>query len=806
MLRILQGKHTPLRLYGVTRILVRHQAQPALATHDAPNENPWNMASRKKWLDQQKQQQPTNNHLYRQGKPPVDKPRPEIQFRTRRIQPRPFVKEPSRVARDIIPRVVPTIPVHTPPPDLLLLDDMQKSPVEMEPKSENSLKWQKHKKHRHLPEKTQPVDKKTKKVKGRVEEWEDDVVVEKQKKKTTPPKIVRDTSKDIYIPQAVTVSNLARLLNVRYERLVTIMKRAGLQHAAKDHILSGEEVSLVVLELDLNPIVNNHAAFDLYPRPKRNDPSLPSRPPVVTIMGHVDHGKTTLLDALRKSSVAAGEAGGITQHIGAFSVQLSSKDRITFLDTPGHAAFSAMRARGANVTDIVVLVVAADDGIMPQTVEAIQHAQAANVPMILAITKCDKHDADMDKIKNSIVQHGIHLEEIGGDVQAVHISAVKGEGLVELEECIHALSEALEITCDAAGPSEGVVIESMVDRGLGNVATVLVQHGTLKVGDHIVAGTTWCKVRSLLDETGASLKQATPGMPVKVSGWKELPEAGDEALAASDEEQAKLVVDNRLVRITRHEQIHALEEINEKRRIRRTAYLTERKQQQQQRKHQPTPSPVVDEVPQIPELPVIVKGDVTGTTEAVVSALEGIPSQEARIKVVHSGVGNVTESDVDMAAACQGTIFGFNVKIDKKTLAQARLNQVHVVTNGIIYRLLEEAKERLVQLLPKKYTSSVVGEAKVLQLFEISGKRGMTHSIAGCRVTNGTIKKNESIRVVRDGTTLFDGKVKTLKHVKKDVEEASKGLECGIQFEGFTDIREGDVLQTYTMIELERSL
>ncbi|CAG8547957.1 2691_t:CDS:10, partial [Dentiscutata heterogama] len=496
----------------------------------------------------------------------------------------------------------------------------------------------------------------------------------------------------------------------------------------------------------------------------------PPRPPIVTIMGHVDHGKTTLLDTLRKSSVAAGEVGGITQHIGAFSVSLPSQKTITFLDTPGHAAFSAMRARGANVTDIVVLVVAADDGVMPQTLEAIKHAKNAGVPIIVAINKIDKHDADSRKVRDSLMRHGIELEEVGGDTQCVEISALTGKGLDTLEETIITLAELNDYCAEVDIEAEGVIIESQIEKGKGNVATVLVKRGTLKQGDIIVAGTSWCKVRMMSDDKGQSLKQAPPGTPVKVMGWRETPSTGDEVLQATDEELAKTVVANRQRKIEREKQIKDLEIINEKRR-----------QQYPTMPSPPSSNTVIKpDDDQIKELRVVVKGDVSGSIEAIVDSLDSIGNEEVHVSVVDFGVGDISESDVQMAAAAQGAILGFNVKVDKRASSLAQVEHVEIMCYNIIYKLLDDIKNKLSKMLPPVLETVVSGEATVLQVFQIN-------------------VKNREFRPVA-------GSLESLKHLKQDVTEAKKGLECGISFDGFTDFKEGDLVQSIVVKEVPRTL
>ncbi|CDS05035.1 hypothetical protein LRAMOSA07564 [Lichtheimia ramosa] len=566
--------------------------------------------------------------------------------------------------------------------------------------------------------------------------------------------------------------------------------------------------------------------FEYRPLPADTS-NLPNRPPVVTIMGHVDHGKTTLLDTLRKTSVAAGEAGGITQHI----VTLPSKKTITFLDTPGHAAFSSMRARGAQVTDIVVLVVAADDGVMPQTREAIEHAQSAGVPIVVAINKCDKPGVDSTRVKQDLARYNVHLEEIGGDVPAVEVSGLTGKNLDQLEETIATLSEVLELRAERTNGAEGVVIESQVEKGRGNVATVLVRRGTLKPGSTVVAGQTWCKVRSMTDHQGKSVKEAPPGTPVKVTGWKEVPMAGDEMLQAKDEGMAKTVVDNRKARHQREQQLRDLQVINEKRRQQRELLEQERMVEKEYKKEMYMfQQGLIDSPPEslgkrlsaiqaslqddqkvekkddMLEYRAVVKGDVSGTVEAVVDCLNGLQNKQIRVKVVESGVGNITESDVQLAAACEGHVIGFNVKADKKIQSEASKRGVGVRSYSVIYKLLEEVKDQLSDMLPPILSTQVVGEASILQIFDISIKGRETRAVAGCRVTNGTIQRNGRVRVVRDKKTVWEGELDALRQVKKDIMEAKKGLECGMSFEGFTGFKVGDVIQSIQTIETKQRL
>ncbi|KAG0018116.1 hypothetical protein BGZ80_007535 [Entomortierella chlamydospora] len=641
----------------------------------------------------------------------------------------------------------------------------------------------------------------------------------KRRQQQKPPK-------DVFIPEAISVSNLAGLLGARIGHFENTMKTLGMEIIRHDHILTSEEASLLALEYNVNPIIGTtEKLFDLTSQPEPEDMSIhPLRPPVVTIMGHVDHGKTTLLDSLRKTSVAAGEAGGITQHIGAFSVILPSKQRITFLDTPGHAAFSAMRARGAHTTDIVVLVVAAEDGVMPQTAEAIKHAEDAGVPIIVAINKCDKYGAEPDKAKQALLKHGITVEDLGGETQCVEVSGLTGKNLDKLEEAILTLAEVLDLRAEVDLRGEGHVIESQIEKGRGNVATVLVKRGTLRVGDTIVAGDAWCKVKALVNDTGKNVKEAPPGTPVKVMGWKDLPMAGDEMLGAESEEQAKLAVANRALKKERQEQLKALVAINEKRRITAEEEDEEKEALKEFKRktwlfHQgmldtyPDPPQVKkqlsvaamaakeEEESEVKNLRMVVKGDVSGTVEAVCDALSGLPANQVKVGVIQSGVGNITESDIQFASSCNG----FNVKADKKLLQTARQMGVSIKSYNIIYKLLDDVKIEMATLLPKDIEIQVVGEAKIAQVFPIKMK-GQTQNVAGCRITNGGVTRKEDVRIVRNGEVIWNGRLATLKRVKDDVQEAKKGTECGMEFDGFQDFKEGDVIQSIKKMEVLRKL
>ncbi|KAJ2609039.1 translation initiation factor IF-2 [Coemansia sp. RSA 1365] len=647
----------------------------------------------------------------------------------------------------------------------------------------------------------------------------------KRRKRIKLPK----RGKEITLPLTITVDGLAKLLGVPNDHMLRKMRFIGMDKLANDYLLSNEEAADVALTYGVVPVIPEESGPELYPRPAPDDMSKhPLRPPVITIMGHVDHGKTTLLDTLRSSSITAGEAGGITQHIGAFSVLMKGGQNITFLDTPGHAAFSAMRARGANATDIVVLVVAADDGVMPQTKEAIQHAQDAGVPIIVAINKCDKSGVDPSLIQEELLQHGIQTENMGGDVQAVEISALKGDGVDELAENIATLAEVLDLRAEVDIPAEASVIESQVEKGRGNTASVLVKRGMLKVGDIIAAGTTWCKVRSMADDRGKPVVSAGPATAVKIMGWKEIPQAGDLVLQAKSEAQVKDVVANRIAKRKKREQLDSIEAVNEKR---REIHVREDHVRDQEKAYKravsdfykglrPThPRPLVkksaaqpgatdvSDSAEIPVIPIIVKGDVSGTVEAVVDALQKIPDQKIKTSIISTGVGPVTASDVDMAkTADKCAIIAFNVKADKKTQGLAKRSNVEIMSFRIIYKLLEDVESLLLSHLPPIIIEEVGGEAVCQQHYEINGKGRQMVGVAGCRVLSGTILRTAKIRVQRQGKPIFMGDVSSLKNVKDDIKEATKGQEFGISLVEFDSVREGDVIQSLRYKEIPQKL
>jgi translation initiation factor IF-2 len=507
------------------------------------------------------------------------------------------------------------------------------------------------------------------------------------------------------------------------------------------------------------------------------DDHLVSRPPVVTVMGHVDHGKTSLLDALRSTDVAAGEHGGITQHIGAYQVRLPDGQRVTFLDTPGHAAFSAMRARGANITDIVVLVVAADDGVMPQTIEAIQHAKAAGAPIIVAINKIDRPDADPRRVINELLQYEVVVESLGGETQVVEVSATQKLGLDDLVEAIVVQSEVMDLKANPDRSAEGVVIEAKVDRGRGAVATVLVKRGTLKRGDIVVAGAAWGRVRALLNERDEQLASAEPSTPVEVLGLDGAADPGEPFAVVEDEARARELTEYR-IRVKRERTVApagaSLADM--------MAKLADKK---------------------VSELPLLVKADVQGSAEAIITSLEKIGTDEVRARIILSGAGQINESDVMLAKSSGAPILGFNVRASRQARDLAEREGVEIRYYAIIYDLLDDIKGVLSGMLSPIQRETFLGNAEVLQVFDIT-KVG---KVAGCRVTEGTVRKGSRVRIVREGVVVLElGVLQTLKRFKDEVNEVTAGQECGMAFQGFQDIKPGDLIECFNVEEVKRTL
>jgi translation initiation factor IF-2 len=507
------------------------------------------------------------------------------------------------------------------------------------------------------------------------------------------------------------------------------------------------------------------------------DEYLEPRPPVVTIMGHVDHGKTSLLDAIRKTNVVSGEAGGITQHIGAYQVTTPDGEKITFIDTPGHEAFTAMRARGAKVTDIVVLVVAADDGVMPQTVEAINHAKAGGVPLIVAINKMDKPDADPQRVRMDLLQHEVIVESVSGETLEVPVSALKHTGLDKLLEAIHLQAELLDLKANPKRSAEGVVIEAKLERGRGPVGTVLVQRGTLRVGDIVVAGSAWGRVRALIDDRGETVSTAGPSVPVEILGFDSAPEAGDPFAVVENEGRAREITDYRVRK--RRQTLGSAG----------TARTLEQMMQQLKEAGRK-------------EFQLLVKGDVQGSVEAIAGALRKIGNDEVEARIVHSGVGGITESDIALANASKAVVIGFNVRANAQAKALADQSGVEIRYYNIIYDLVDDVKAAMSGLLAPTLREIFLGNAQILEVFNIS-KVG---KVAGCRITDGKVERGAKVRLIRDNVVIHEGTLSTLKRFKDEVREVPAGQECGMAFANYQDIRAGDVIECFNVETIARSL
>jgi translation initiation factor IF-2 len=587
-------------------------------------------------------------------------------------------------------------------------------------------------------------------------------------------KVVRDVN----VPDAITVQELANRMAERAADLVKALFKNGMMVTIND-TLDAETAELLVEEFGHNVVrVSESDVEQAIVTEVDKDEDLHPRPPVVTIMGHVDHGKTSLLDKIREANVVSGEAGGITQHIGAYQVKTPSGAPVTFLDTPGHAAFTSMRARGAQVTDIVILVVAADDAVMPQTIEAINHAKAAQVPMIVAINKCDKPDADPQKVRTDLLQHEVVVEAMSGDVQDVEVSALSGMGLDELLEAVALQAEILELKANPDRAAEGAVIEAKLDTGRGPVATVLVQRGTLKRGDVFVVGEQWGKVRALMDDKGARIDEAGPSVPVEVLGLNGTPEAGDVLNVVDSEGEAREIADYRQ-RKAKEKQAAAGS------RATLDQLLAQAK---------------ADE--DVAELPVLVKADVQGSAEAIVQALEKIGNEDVRVRVVHSGVGAITETDVGLAEASNMPVIGFNVRANAPAREAANQKGVEIRYYSVIYDLVDDVKKAAEGLLKPEVRETFIGYASIKQVFKVSG----VGKVAGCEVTEGVARRSAGVRLLRDDVVIHQGKLKTLKRFKDEVAEVRAGQECGMAFENYEDIREGDVIEIFTTQEIERTL
>lgn len=625
-------------------------------------------------------------------------------------------------------------------------------------------------------------------------------------KKAAQNEVRKNNPTPISLPEYISVANLAAALRQKVEDFVQKLEDLGFEEVQNDHVLNSEHAGLIAQEYNFEPIFQaSEDDNDLYPAPALEPEAyaqLPARPPVVTIMGHVDHGKTTILDYIRSTSVAATEFGGITQHIGAFSVPLANGRKITFLDTPGHAAFETMRARGANVTDIVVLVVAADDSVMPQTVEAIKHAQAANVPIIVAINKIDKAQADVDAVKLDLGRHGIEIEDFGGDVQAIGVSGKTGEGISDLEEAITTLSEMLDHRADPEAPVEGWVLEGTTKKS-GRIATVLVRSGTLRQGTALVAGTTWTRVRTLRNEAGVIVKEVGPGVAVEVDGWRDQPIAGDEVLQANDEQHATAVTDLRTEKAEREQMARDMEAINEYRRHeaeRRAAVEAAEKANATGEDATAAAGDVMDEVakPAGPAiLKLIVKGDVSGSVEAVIDSVSTLGNNEVGTQILRYGVGPPSEFDISHAADASGHIINFNTVVPPHITKFAEEKGVRILDSNIIYRVVETVKEVLSGMLAPSVVQKVTGEADIAAIFEIGLGGRKKLKVAGSKVRNGVVEKGRNVKVLRGDKVIYTGTIQGIKNHKKDVGLMRKDTECGISFTDWQEFQVGDKIQCY---------
>jgi translation initiation factor IF-2 len=583
-------------------------------------------------------------------------------------------------------------------------------------------------------------------------------------------------SREVVIPEAITIQELANRMAERAVDIIKLLMKQGQMHTINDVIdadlaqLIAEEMGHKVKRVSESDVVEGLAGDT------DDEGSLQSRPPVVTIMGHVDHGKTSLLDAIRKTNVVSGEAGGITQHIGAYQVQTRT-GLITFIDTPGHEAFTAMRARGAKATDIVVLVVAADDGVMPQTVEAINHARAADVPIIVAVNKIDKPSANPNKVRTDLLRHEIVVESMGGDTLEVEVSALKGTNLDKLLDTILLQAEVLDLKANPDREAGGLVVEAQLDKGRGPVATVLVQRGTLRLGDIFVAGSAWGRVRALINDKGEQVKEAGPSAPVEVLGLNSAPEAGDQFDVVPNEARAREITDYR----------------DRKRRESRGAASARSSLEQ-----------MMSQMKEggIKEFPILVKADVQGSAEAIVQALEKIGNDEIRARVIHYAVGGINESDIGLAQASGAVVLGFNVRASGQARDAAERSGIEIRYYNIIYDLVDDIKAAMSGKLAPELRETFLGNARILEIFNIT-KVG---KVAGCQVTEGSVQRGAKVRLIRDNVVIHEGTLSTLKRFKDEVKEVQVGQECGMAFENYQDMRAGDVIECFRVEKVQRSL
>jgi len=600
---------------------------------------------------------------------------------------------------------------------------------------------------------------------------------ERQKKQSTGPLTQQKIQREVVVPEVITIQELANRMAERGVDVIKFLMKDGEMHKITD-VIDSDTAQLVaeefghtvrrVSEADVEEgfIGDDDQARDLQPRA-----------PVVTIMGHVDHGKTSLLDAIRATNVVSQEAGGITQHIGAYQVETPAGQKITFIDTPGHEAFTAMRARGAKVTDIVVLVVAADDGVKPQTVEAINHAQAGHVPLIVAINKIDKPGADPQRVRTELLSHEIVVESLGGETLEIEVSAVKRTGLDKLLEAILLQAEVLELKANPDRPAEGVIVEAKLERGRGPVGTALIQRGTLRLGDLIVAGSAWGRVRALINDLGDQVKEAGPSVPVEMLGFDSAPEAGDQFAVVENEARAREITDYRM-----------------RERRKRLAVAGQRGSLEQ----------LMNQIKEagIKELPLVVKGDVQGSVEAITTALAKLGTDEVKARIIHAGVGGITESDISLAATSGAVVLGFNVRANTQARETAEHEGVEIRYYAVIYDLVDDMRQAMSGLLAPTLRETFLGNAEILEVFTIS-KVG---KVAGWRVTEGKVERGASVRLIRDNVVVHEGKLSTLKRFKDEVREVIAGQECGMAFESYQDMRQGDVIECFQVEQVQRTL
>jgi translation initiation factor IF-2 len=587
-------------------------------------------------------------------------------------------------------------------------------------------------------------------------------------------KIIRD----VQLPETIVVAELAQRMAERVGDVVKALMNNDMM-VTQNQAIDADTAELIIEEFGHRVVrVSDADVEDVIAKVHDKDEDMLPRPPVVTIMGHVDHGKTSLLDAIRNAKVQSGEAGGITQHIGAYQVTTANGSVLSFLDTPGHAAFTSMRARGAHVTDIVVLVVAADDAVMPQTIEAINHAKAAGVPMIVAINKVDKYEANPQKVRTDLLQHEVVVEAMSGDVQDVEVSAKTGQGLDTLLEAIALQAEILELKANPNRAAEGAVIEAQLDIGRGPVATVLIQKGTLRTGDIFVVGQQFGKVRALINDHGARIKEAGPSVPVEVLGLNGTPQAGDVLNVVATEVQAREIAEYRA------------NAAKEKRAAAGAAVTLDQMMLQ------------AKENKNLAEMPIVMKADVQGSAEAIVQALEKIGNDEVRVRVLHSGVGAITESDIGLAEASGAPVIGFNVRANASARQSANQKGVEIRYYSVIYDLVDDIKAAASGLLSAEIREKFIGYAKIMEVFKVTG----VGKVAGCRITEGLARRSAGVRLLRDNVVIHEGTLKTLKRFKDEVAEVPSGQECGMAFERYEDIRPDDVIEIFEREEIIRTL